>query len=236
MKRKIFTLISLICLAIFSDCAEKPNEKSSPDSQAQVAKQTASSDQISRIANFIKKNKNENQSLQTKEFPVNQLTEIAVTIDGVRGIALGIESTTKNNKVLVFKISGKGDIVEAFITDTELQKDGSVSTKYYSLGGVLFAESVYSAGKFTMRNVGSSVARTSGWWDRTGDCVSKLAQPFDNGIYNLLFDAAATYVTSGWYPAVLVAACAIKEAEVEPMEKGNNNDGGIKGEDDGING
>lgn len=219
---KVFTLISLICLVIFSDCTEKANEKTSPDSQAQVAKRTASSDQISSVVNFIKKNKSEGRTLGTDEFPVNQLKEIAVTIDSVRGIALGIESTTKNNKVLVFKISGTRDIVEAFITDTELRKDGSVFTRYYSIEGVLFAESVYSAGKFTMRNVrssGSSAARTSDWWGRTGDCVSTLTQPFGNGIYNVLFDLAATYVTYGWYIPVVLAACAIREAEVELMEK-----------------
>ncbi len=143
------------------------------------------------------------------DFEPSKLNEVVVSDGEKSGSAYGIISKTNPEIGLLVSFDELGNVKGSLYTENVVVSEGVIDTKLYDMDGNLRIYFTSTNSEVVFHDVPTVNGRTVGWFSDTGDCISDAAQPFDNGLLNLAFDYAATAVTGGWYPAVLVAACSI---------------------------
>ncbi len=206
----------VITLLFFSSCTSEISQSFNKDDFKIL---TASNKYVSSAKDYLtvldKSSSSSKSSLNSKfsivNFLSNELKEVRITLKGRSGSSYGIASSIDSSVVLMINFNINGTVKSAAFSENKLLADKSVETKIYDLDGNLAIHFLTKDMKITvLENASSNGARSSGWFSDAGDCVSDAAQPFGNGILNIAFDVAATAITGGWYPVVLIAACAVK--------------------------
>jgi hypothetical protein len=166
-------------------------------------------------ASYLSELKNGNLSsskFDLSNFKPSELKEIRINYKGASKSSFGILSSTNPSVVLMINFNFEGSVESAAISENIVLADKSIETKIYDLDGNL-GQHLTTVGRKIISHKAPNIEglRTSkSWFGDTGDCIEKAGEPFENGLSNLLFDAAATVVTSGWFPVVLTVACGIR--------------------------
>jgi hypothetical protein len=168
-------------------------------------------------ASYLSELKNGNLSsskFDLSNFKPSELKEIRINYNGASKSSFGILSSVNPSVVLMINFNFEGSVESAAISENIVLADKSIETKIYDLDGNLGQHLTTVGRKIISHKVPNieGLRTSKSWFGSTGDCVSEAAQPFSNGILNIVFDIAATAVTYGWYPVVLVAACGIRSA------------------------
>ncbi len=211
MQNKKVILTFLILLAACS----KESVRTSKDVLAILpAQSNLSSNTNQFISSFKGQNGSRDSKFDLNNFPSSGLSEVRLTINGEVRSAYGILSVRDTQVALLVNFDSQGSVISASFTENIVGLNGEMETKIFDLDGNLRVDFITSGKIITFKEVpifpNGKVAAS--WWSDTGDCVSTVAQPFKNGVLNVIFDVAASAVTEGWYPVILVAACAIRSA------------------------
>jgi hypothetical protein len=213
MKTKI--LFFAISLLVFSCTQEKGLQ---PQDSVQIVK--ASTNFVNNFVSFTKEIKSTSfsESRDSKfditEFDPSNLSELKLSLNGKVASQFGIQSSANPALVMLIHFDENKNVKGVSISETVKSAVG-FEVKVFDVDGNLRKHFLADHKNKTITEYPIDVkqGRGSGWFQRSGDCISEVLQPFDNGWKNLAFDIAAGVVTRGWYYGVVVAACSIRSID-----------------------
>lgn len=122
---------------------------------------------------------------------------------------LAVSNKADPNTSLSFVVDPiKNQIDRAMISTSILNKDGSITSKMFSLDNRLIATFVHNPDG-TLKET-PVIHGFWKWFDKVDDCWGTVGAPFESNIANYAFEAVAIASTSGmWIPALAVVCLGV---------------------------